>query len=272
MNIKGIFLLLLVLVLPRLLIAQNDNPLIGYSLVWQDEFNIDKIDTNKWSFDTEADPNWNGEQQYYTTRKENCYLNKGKLYIVAKHEKYTFNNETREYTSEKLRTKGKANWQYGKIIVRAKLPTAGNGLWPAIWMMPSTNKYGNWPRSGEIDIMEFVGHLPNIIHGTVHTKAYNHIDGTQKGSTIHLSDISSKFHNYSVEWDKEFIKFAVDDSIYFKFANEHKSWEEWPFDQKFYLILNLAIGGSWGGEKGIDNKVFPAIMEIDYVRVYQKDK
>ena len=250
---------------------QVDSSSNEYTIVWQDEFNGNKIDTNKWVFYNEEDPNWNGELQYYTSRKENCYLNNGKLHLVARNESYTFNGETREYTSAKLRTKGKADWKYGKVEVRAKMPIAGNGIWPAIWMMPSKNKYGTWPNSGEIDIMEYVGFMPFTIHGTIHTKAYNHIDGTQKGSTIEIPSVSTKFHNYSIEWNEKFIEFAVDGNVYYKFNNEHRTWKEWPFDNNFYLILNLAVGGSLGGKEGIDNTIFPEIMEIDFVRVYQKD-
>jgi len=268
MNRKIFILSMLILFSTKILFAQSAN---AYKLVWQDEFNNDLIDTTKWVLDSETNPNWNGELQYYTTRSENSYLSNGKLHIVAKHENHTFNGETRKYTSAKLRTKGKADWKYGKIVVRAKMPVAGNGIWPAIWMMPSSNKYGNWPNSGEIDIMEYVGYMPYTIHGTIHTKVYNHIDGTQKGSTIEIPDVSSEFHNYSIEWSEEFIEFAVDDSVYFKFSNENKTWKEWPFDHEFYLILNLAVGGSWGGKEGIDTTIFPSVMEFDYIRIYQKD-
>ena len=270
--------LIFIFVFLRLLLVYGQTPGLDnnssgdYKLVWKDEFNENILDTTKWIFDNETNPNWNGELQYYTTRPENIYLNDGKLYIVAKHENYTFNNETRNYTSAKIRTKSKAAWKFGKIVARAKIPFSGNGIWPAIWMLPTNNYYGSWPNSGEIDIMEYVGHMPNIIHGTIHTKAYNHIDGTEKGSSIKILNISQEFHDYSIEWNNEFIKFAVDGKVYYEFNNGDKTWKEWPFNHNFYLILNLAIRGSWGGKKGIDTTNFPSTMEIDFIRVYQKDK
>jgi beta-glucanase (GH16 family) len=164
-------------------------------------------------------------------------------------------------------TIGKAAWQYGLIEVRAKIPL-GRGSWPAIWSLADYMK--RWPDDGEIDIMEHVGFHQGYIHGSIHCKKYYHVIGTQKTDTVFVPDCSSSFHIYSLEWDKEIIKVAVDGKVFFSFANEHKGYEYWPFDNKMFLILNIAVGGNWGGQKGVDDKAFPMRMEIDYVRVYQK--
>ncbi len=239
----------------------------GYMLVWHDEFNGTSIDATKWQH--EVGPyDFNGEVQYYTDRPENSFVQNGKLIIKAIHEHYVGSEGTREFTSARLVTKNHGDWKYGKMIVRAKLPS-GLGTWPAIWMMPTESVYGGWPNSGEIDIMEHVEQDHDKIYGTIHTKAYNHRDGTQKGGSIVVPGVTSGFHDYSIEWTEDYISFFVDSTKYFTFENEYNTWREWPFDQKFYMILNLAVGG-WGGQEGIDTSAFPTQMEIDYVRVYKK--
>jgi beta-glucanase (GH16 family) len=237
-----------------------------WHLVWSDEFNYKGLpDSTKWSYDIGSKDGWgNNELQYYTYRqKENARVENGKLIIEARKE----NKESFHYTSARLLTRGKASWQYGKIEVRAKLPK-GRGSWPAIWMLAENMK--EWPDDGEIDIMEHVGFHPGYIHGSIHCKKYYHVIGTQKTDTVRVPDCSSAFHVYSLEWDKDSIKVGVDNKVYFSFANEHKGYEYWPFDNKMHLILNIAVGGNWGGQKGVDDKVFPMRMEVDYVRVYQK--
>jgi len=243
-----------------------------YRLVWSDEFDVDGLpDSTKWNYSVgDGCPRlcgWgNNEQQYYTEREtKNARVENGHLVIQAHHEK----KEKSNYTSAKLVTKGIAKWLYGKIEVRAKLPS-GKGTWPAIWMMPEEDKYGGWPKSGEIDIMEHVGYSPDSIIGTVHTEAFNHILGTQVGKYTYDPDSESAFHTYTIEWDEQKIEWYIDDLKYHTFNNENKSYKEWPFDHPFYLILNLAIGGNWGGKYGVDNSIFPQIMELDYVRVYSK--
>lgn len=245
---------------------------IKRTLVWSDEFDRDGLpDEEKWSY-SEGDgcPNlcgWgNNEKQYYTKeRLENTRIENGILIIETKKDTIE-GKET--YSSAKLSTKGKGDWKYGQMEIRAKLPS-GRGTWPAIWMLPSQNVYGKWPNSGEIDIMEHVGYDPDSIFGTVHTGAYNHMKGTHKGARTGRSDAESAFHIYKIEWTADQIDFYVDDEAYFSFRNEKATSKEWPFDQDFYLIINLAIGGSWGGIKGLDETIFPQKMEIDYVRVYQ---
>ena len=166
-------------------------------------------------------------------------------------------------------TKGKGDWLYGRFEIKAKLPT-GLGTWPAIWMLPTDWEYGNWPASGEIDIMENVGFVPDTIIGTVHTESYNHIIGTQKTDSLFIPTNFTDFHVYALEWEENEIRIYVDDTNYFTFNNEGKSFKEWPFDKRFHLLLNVAIGGNWGGQKGVDDSLFPHRFLIDYVRVYQK--
>jgi hypothetical protein len=135
-------------------------------------------------------------------------------------------------------------------------------------MLPTDWAYGNWPSSGEIDIMEHVGYDPGVVHGTAHTEAYNHTLGTQKGASISVPDAVTNFHVYAIEWDEERIRWYVDDQLYFTFSNAHKTYKEWPFDKRFHLLLNLAIGGNWGGAQGVDPSLTEAAMEVEYVRVY----
>lgn len=234
-------------------------------LVWSDEFNSSGLpDSTKWNYDVGGHGWGNDELQFYTDhRPENARVEKGHLIIEARKEKW----KDKDYTSARLITKGKGDWKYGRIEVRAKL-SKGVGSWPAIWMLASTTPL-KWPDDGEIDIMEHVGHDQGIIHASTHTRDYNHIIHTQKTATINVPDCSEQFHVYSIDWTPDTIKIAVDDHFYFSFGNEHKGKGAWPFDTPFYLLLNIAVGGFWGGEKGVDEKAFPMKMEIDYVRVYQ---
>ncbi|GHE72333.1 MULTISPECIES: glycoside hydrolase family 16 protein [Roseivirga] len=243
----------------------NEKP----QLVWQDEFDGRELDTTRWTaYVGDGCPDLcgfgNNELQYYTDRPENINLAHGILTITALADSF----KTRAYSSAKLITKNKGDWKYGRVEVRARIPK-GRGNWPAIWMLPTTNNYGGWPKSGEIDIMEHVGYDQGNLHGTVHTEAFNHLKGTQKADSVQVADISDKFHVYAIEWDEDKIDFFLDDEKYFTFENSGNGYAEWPFDQPFYLILNLAVGGGWGGKKGIANDIFPNRFEIDYVRVYQ---
>ncbi len=235
-------------------------------LVWSDEFNYTGLpDSTRWNYDIGGHGWGNEELQYYTAkRKENGRVEKGHLIIEAIKEKW----DNRNYTSARLVTKGKGDWQYGRVEVRARIPS-GRGTWPAIWMLGSNTPL-KWPDDGEIDIMEHVGFNQGTIHASIHCKKYYHSIGTQKTGTIPVPDCSEAFHVYSTEWTKDSVTVAVDGNVYFRFANEHTGYEAWPFDNKMYLLLNIAVGGHWGGQKGIDDTVFPKRMEIDYVRVYQK--
>lgn len=236
----------------------------GRSLIWHDEFSQTGLpDPKKWSYEVGGNGFGNNELQFYTSqRQENARVEDGHLIIEARKEQW----ENRDYTSAKLVTKNTFPFQYGSIEVRAKLP-AGKGTWPAIWMLSQNLK--SWPDDGEIDIMEHVGYNQGYIHGSVHTKKYNHIIGTQKTDTIIVKDATQKFHVYRADWSPEKIEMYVDNQKYFTYTNTEKNYAAWPFDQPFYLILNQAVGGNWGGKEGVDPKVYPQKFFIDYVRIYQ---
>ena len=239
----------------------------GWKLSWSEEFNYTGLpDTTIWNYAVGGNGYGNNELQYYTQADTNNVIVKdGKLIITALKQPREKNN----YTSGRLFSKDKAEFMYGRIEVSAKLP-AGRGTWPAIWMLGKNRSEISWPECGEIDIMEHVGYDPDSIHGTIHTKAYNHMKGTQKGKAIFIKNPYTEFNTYAIEWTAEKIDFLVNDVVYNQIKNEHLSTAEWPFDQPFYLILNLAVGGNWGGKKGIDDNVFPAKMEVDYIRAFQQ--
>jgi len=240
----------------------------GFTLVWNDEFNIDgKPDETKWGYDIWDPGKVNNELQYYTSDSVNVRVKNGKLEI----ESHYYSSPEDQYTSARVVSRDKGDWLYGRVEVKAKLP-AGRGTWPAIWMLPTDWEYGGWPRSGEIDIMEHVGYDPNVIHGTVHTESYNHTKKTQVGKSITIPTAMSEYHVYAIEWYEDRIDFYVDDNKYFSFENQNISSDEWPFDKRFHLIMNIAIGGSWGGVQGVDNSIFPVQMDIEYVRVYKKEE
>ena len=233
-------------------------------LIWNDEFNYRGLpDSAKWNYDVGGDGYGNNEAQFYTkNRLENARVENGNLVIEAKKENW----EKNKYTSARLLTKGKFSFQYGTVEVRAKLPK-GRGSWPAIWMMSENMK--EWPDDGELDIMEHVGFNQGYIHASVHTKKYNHIIGTQKTDTLFVKDASEKFHIYKADWTPEKIDVYIDDQKFFTYENNEKTYEAWPFDQPYFIILNLAVGGFWGGKEGIDDTIFPQKYYFDYVRVYE---
>ena len=234
--------------------------------VWADEFDYTGLpDPNRWGYDVGGNGWGNNELQYYTeNRTENARVENGNLIIEARKENWGSN----EYTSARLVTRNKGDWKYGRIEVKARLPH-GRGTWPAIWMLPTNWVYGSWPKSGEIDIMEYVGYDPGVVHGSIHTEAYNHQIGTQKTDTALVPDAETQFHLYAIEWDAEKIDFYVDSRKYFTFINEHKDYKTWPFNQAFHLLLNIAVGGNWGGVQGVDPNIWPQKMWVDYVRVFQ---
>lgn len=246
--------------------ATTSAPTAGWSFsstpVWQDEFDgTGKPDPARWGYDLGGHGWGNRELQTYTDSIDNAFVGNGVLTLVAN------KDDALGYTSARLITKGKGDFRYGRIEVRAKLP-ARRGTWPAIWMKPTDGVYGGWPKSGEIDIMEHVGHDPGRIHVSVHTQTYNHIIHTQKTNTTQVEDPNLQFHRYRVDWTPDAIDGYVDDVHVFKFANEGAGSATWPFDQRFFLLLNIAVGGFWGGIEGVDAAAFPARMEVDYVRVY----
>jgi beta-glucanase (GH16 family) len=236
-------------------------------LVWSDEFNKPGLpDSNHWTYDLGTGKNgWgNNELQFYTDRFQNTRVENGMLIIEARKEPISNYN----YTSARLLTRPIGNWKYGRFEIRAKIPT-GRGIWPAIWMMPTKSVYGGWPHSGEIDIMEHVGFKPDSLFSTVHTSLYNGGNKQQKGKAISRNDLKDAFHLYSLDWTESTMKFYVDEELVFEYKKSDPNYKYWPFDQEFYLILNVAVGGNWGGQKGVDETVFPATMLVDYVRVYQ---
>lgn len=234
-------------------------------LVWEENFEGTSLDTAKWSYNIWPAYKANKELQAYTSSPSNVSVKNGCLLITARKE--SLGNAA--YTSGRIVTKGKGDWLYGRIEVRAKLPE-GRGVWPAIWMLPTDNQYGRWPHSGEIDIMEFVGFEKDTVHATIHTGAYNHTKKTDKGAAIKLPDSKDGFHIYSCSWSKDRLDFYVDDILYHSFENDGRGDSStWPFDCSFHIVLNLAIGGNWGGMRGIDDSIFPQTFYVDWVRVYQ---
>lgn len=255
----------------------------SYKLVWSDEFEYTGApDPAKWA--SEVGFKRNQEDQYYTDALKNARVDNGTLILEAhketlpnaeftnaEDENWRKNRAFSKYTSSSLTTKDLAEWTYGRIEIRAKLPM-GRGFWPAFWMLGANYSEVGWPACGEIDIMEYVGFEPDSIFGTIHTKAYNHMIGTERGKKIFIDEPQEKYHVFALEWTPEKMDFLLDDVVYNHITNEHKTTAEWPFDQDFHLKLNIAVGGMLGGQKGIDDAVFPQQMIIDYVRVYQLTK
>ncbi|WP_114781248.1 glycoside hydrolase family 16 protein [Botryobacter ruber] len=233
--------------------------------VWADEFNTPgKPDPNKWGYDLGGGGWGNNELQNYTDNLSNASVADGLLTITARRE----NSGNMEYSSARLVTKNKGDFLYGRIEVKAKLPS-GKGTWPAIWMLPTDWAYGAWPKSGEIDIMEHVGYDQNKVHITVHTEAYHHKIGTQKAGTKVIPTASTDFHLYRLDWTPFSMRGYIDEQLVFEYRNEGKGYAVWPFDKRFHLLLNLAVGGDWGGAQGVDPDIYPRSMEVDYVRVYK---
>jgi beta-glucanase (GH16 family) len=253
------------LVLSSLLVKADDH----VTLVWSDEFDYtEQPNPSLWSYDVGSGGWGNNELQYYTdNRSENARVENGALIIEARKESF----QGRNYTSARVISKNKGDWKYGRFEIRAKLPK-GRGTWPAVWMLPTDWIYGGWPASGEIDIMEHVGYDMNRVHGTIHTEDFNHTKGTQIGTSIVTNDVDTEFHEYALEWHPNRIDIFLDDVLYFTVKDNGTGFGAWPFDQRFHLLLNIAVGGNWGGVQGVDDSIFPQRMEVDYVRVYAFDE
>lgn len=247
----------------------------GYHLVWSDEFDVDGLaDAGKWAYDTSRNSlGWfNHELQYYAdARAENSRVEGGNLVIEARHEDLAPAQFPdwggQHYTSARLITRERGSWTYGFMEVRARLP-CGVGTWPAIWTL-SALPQAQWPTDGEIDIMEHVGFDQGVVHGTVHTADYNGALGNQRSATTVAADVCSNFHRYQLNWSPTRITVGMDDHNYFQYTNDGSGHAEWPFDNPQFLILNIAVGGDWGGQHGVNDAIFPVRMDIDYVRVYQ---
>jgi len=236
----------------------------GYKLVWHDEFNEGKEpDAASWWYETGGNGWGNNELQNYVK----CYQGNEQLAVV-KDGILNITAKKINGTVYSIRMNTVESWKYGYFEARLKLPK-GKGTWPAFWMMPKN--YMAWPDDGEIDIMEEVGYHPDYVSSSVHCKSYNHTLGTQKTKEILVSGAQDEFHVYALEWTEDFIHTYVDGKLLFSFDNDKKNNKDtWPFNAPFYLKLNLAWGGDWGGAQGIDESSLPATYGIDYVRVFQK--
>ncbi|MFN7117355.1 MAG: family 16 glycosylhydrolase [Saprospiraceae bacterium] len=243
----------------------------NYTLVWDEAFNGNALDLNSWEYQLgDGCPQlcgWgNNEGQWYTDKAKNVYVKDGFLHIVALKEAMN----GKEYTSARLRTKGKRDFKYGRIDVRAKLPK-GQGIWPAIWFLPTDEVYGGWPKSGEIDLVEVVGHEPNVLWGTVHYGPdwpKNKYDNNRY--YLPNGDFSDAFHTFSLIWKENEMIWLLDNQvIYQRIIPDLLKPENYPFNERFHLILNLAVGGNWPGYPDATT-VFPQEMVVDYIKVYQK--
>ena len=233
------------------------------NLVFFDEFNTPgSPDNSKWNYNIgTGQGGWgNNESQYYTNRIDNVKIENGLLKITAKKESY----QGSEYTSTRMLTQGKFDFKYGRVEVKAKLPI-GKGTWPAIWMLGSNISTVGWPACGEIDIMEHVGNNQGTVQSAMHTPSSH--GGTINHGSQFLADVSTAFHVYKVEWTSEKMVFSVDDKVHYTYNPSPKNSSTWPFDANQFIILNVAMGGSFGGS--IDPNFTSSTMEIDYVRVYQ---
>lgn len=241
----------------------------GYhEIVFSDEFNsVGEPDSTKWNF--EEGYLRNGELQRYTT--DNAFCENGKLIIELRKDDETVADSINghHYTSASISTANLAGWRYGYIEVRAKVPSS-LGVWPAIKLLPSHQVYGGWPRSGELDVMESVGHMPEHVHFTAHSERFNYVRSTQRRKSVCVDGLSEDFHVYALEWLPDCLKWYVDGKEQFKIRREATDdWTTWPFDTDFFLAINLAYGGSWGGVSGTDAKSLPQRFEIDYVRIFK---
>lgn len=269
-------------VLSGIVVRRRQPDLREWRLVWADEFNYRGMPKEgNWTIEEWAPGRVNNEDQAYTARRRNVRVLDGRLVLEAHREAYGGGR----YTSGRIHSSGKGDWLYGRIDVRARLP-AGQGTWPAIWMMPtdafryatSCSEQGGqhgkdgcdaWPNSGEIDIMEHVGYDMNRVHGTVHNKDNYWANWRQRKGSVEAGNVDTGFHVYSLEWTPDRIEVFYDGSLYFTYINEGKGWTSWPYDHPYHLILNVAIGGDWGRAGGpIDEGIFPVRLEVDYVRVF----
>ncbi len=245
----------------------------GWTLVWSDEFDRTGMpDTNKWTYETGFVRN--KEAQYYTKgRLENARVENGHLVIEGRKEEYLGpDGKTAHYTVASLTPEGLFETTYGRIEVRAKLPR-GRGMWPAIWLLGTNISKIGWPKCGEIDIMEAVGYEPDKVFATVHWFGIEKGKHASLGGRLPGQKPSDDFHVYAVEWFADRMDFYYDSTLYFTYPIKNAgSDEKNPFHKPHYLLMNLAIGGGWGGQKGIDDSVFPQQYVIDYVRIYKRNE
>ena len=252
---------------PPVALASEDASTL--TLIFEDEFDTGSMpDPEKWAFDTHANAGgwYNEELQYYGP--DNATLEDGALIITARKgapdEADDYGGQS--WSSARLHTKDLFSFTYGRAEARIKVP-CGRGLWPAFWMLPEGEL--GWPEGGEIDIMEYVGHQPDQFYATVHTGAFNHRAGTQVGASRTVQPACGVWHTHRLDWEEDGLTISLNGTPYFTFENDGRGAASWPFDGPFHLLLNMAIGGSWGGAEGVDETAFPARMEVDYVRVWQ---
>lgn len=243
-------------------------PLQGYNLVWHDEFDKGtELNPEDWTHEVWPKGQVNNELQAYVNGEHNgkrvTQIKDGKLLITA------FKDGNDVY-SGRVYANVNTGWQYGYFEAKIKLPK-GKGTWPAFWMMPANNNYSTnpWPNCGEIDIMEEVGVVPNEVSSTIHCKRYNNGGTPKEHRAINIGTAESEFHIYSMEWTADHMTFYVDRKELFTYDNDGGGVDTWPFNKPFYIILNLAWGGSWGGMRGVDESALPITMAVEYVRVYQ---
>ena len=234
-------------------------PLAGYQLVWNDEFDGNKL-SGDWTWEVKPARWVNNELQNYVKDDRVANVSDGTL-------KINLIDDGGTIKSARLYARPKTGWQYGYIEARIRLPK-GKGTWPAFWMMPVNFK--SWPADGEIDIMEEVGYNPNVVVSTIHCNKYNNGGTPTESQSRKVATAQSEFHRYALEWTKDYMTFYVDDEKILTYSNDASGKDAWPFDAPFYPILNLAWGGVWGGQQGLDESCLPATMEVDYVRVFQK--
>ena len=265
--------------LNRVKTETDEDKVENWELIWSDEFDNETLDLNKWTPEIgngaeKGIPGWgNGELQYYTDSPNNVFIENGMLIIRAQKEQkdFTVNGQsyTTDFTSARLVTENKFSVTYGKIEARMKVPS-GQGFWPAFWMLGQNIGEVGWPACGEIDILEYIGSRPTEVNGTVHGPI-------SAGPGIHHkfdmeTDLSEDFHTYSIEWDEDEVEFYVDDILYHIVTKEEVELEvgpeDWVYDHDFFLILNLAVGGTWPGAPNLET-IFPSQLEVDYIRVYE---
>ncbi len=238
----------------------------GYTLVWNDEFDSgSELNQNDWTHEVQNSGWVNNELQNYVNHKTPggslvTEVKNGTLRITAL-------KENGKIYSGRVYAKVKQGWTYGYIEASIKLPK-GKGTWPAFWMMPVNFK--SWPADGEIDIMEEVGYHPNYVSSSLHANAHVHSNNTQVTHEMLCEGAEGEFHTYAILWTSKNITTYVDGKVQLSYDNRGLGRDDWPYDDPFYVIFNLAWGGSWGGAQGVDESALPATMEIDYIRVFQK--
>ncbi len=238
---------------------------------WSDEFDYTGApDPTKWGY--EVGFVRNGEEQYFTNgRLENARVEGGNLVITALKEDFAADGKTAKYTSASMTTRHTQAFVHGRFEIRAKF-TDGRGNWPSIWFLGNDEDPLGWPTCGEIDLMEYVGFEPEVLHFTIHTKKYNHAAKTARGGWVRMADAANAWHTYVLERHTDRLDMYVDGKPVFSYENDGTGTDAWPYDKPFHFITNIAIGGAWGGLQGIDDAKLPHSMLIDYVRYWKTDR